>query len=105
MAALMWRAASTLAAATLLHRRPNLDAIYAFNDMVAVGAMQACQESGKSVPEDIAIIGVDDIPVASFIRPQLTTLHVDLRHIGNLAVQMLLARYLRAVSEPEALEE
>lgn len=77
-------------AAALLERSPKIDAIYAFNDLVAVGAMQACLEMGKRIPGDIAIIGSDDIPLANIIRPQLTTLHVDLEHIGHLAMRALL---------------
>ncbi|MGE5251093.1 MAG: LacI family DNA-binding transcriptional regulator [Bacteroidota bacterium] len=79
-----------LAAATLLARKPVPDAIFVFNDLAAIGAIQACEEAGKRVPEDIAIIGVDDIPLARIFRPRLTTLHVDLRHIGCVAMRTLL---------------
>lgn len=79
-----------IGAGVLLARRPDIDAIYAFNDLVAAGAVQMIQEAGKKVPEDITVIGVDDIPLATFIRPQLTTLHVNLREIGCQAMQNLL---------------
>ena len=79
-----------VATAALMERRPKVEAIFAFNDLVAVGAMQACQEAGKNVPEDMAVIGADDIPLATIIRPQLTTLHVNLGHIGRLAMRALL---------------
>ncbi len=52
--------------------------------------MQVCLELGKKVPQDVAIIGVDDIPLATIIRPQLTTMHVALSHIGRLAMRALL---------------
>jgi LacI family transcriptional regulator len=78
------------AATELLTRDPELDAIFAFNDLVAVGVMQACQALGKRVPEDIAVIGADDIPLAEIIRPNLTSLHVDLTNIGALALNSLL---------------
>jgi LacI family transcriptional regulator len=78
------------AAAALLTRKPCIDAIYAFNDLVAIGAIQVIQEAGKKVPEDVAVIGVDDTPLATIVRPQITTLHVDLRHIGRLAMRTLL---------------
>jgi LacI family transcriptional regulator len=78
------------AAAVLLQRRPDVNAIFAYNDLVAVGAMQVCQEFGKKVPEDVAIIGVDDIPLATIIRPQLTTMHVALTNIGRLAMRALI---------------
>jgi LacI family transcriptional regulator len=79
-----------LAALNLLIKNPNLDAVFAFNDLMAVGAMQALQEVGKRIPEEIAIIGVDDIPLATIIHPQLSTLHVDLQNIGKVALQSLL---------------
>lgn len=79
-----------VATAALLTRRPGINAIYAFNDLVAVGAIQIVEELGKKVPEDIAIIGVDDIPLATIVRPQLTTLHINLRYIGHLAMRTLL---------------
>lgn len=78
------------AAEALLARRPDLDAIFAFNDLVAVGAVQVCQEYGRRVPQDVAVIGVDDIPLATIFRPQLTTLHVNLAQIGHLAMRTLL---------------
>jgi LacI family transcriptional regulator len=78
------------AAAALLARQPGVEAIYAFNDLMAIGAMQVCQESGRKVPRDVRIIGVDDIPPATIIRPQLTTLHLDLAHIGSLAMRTLI---------------
>ena len=79
-----------LAALNLLIKNPNLDAVFAFNDLMAVGAMQAFQEVGKRIPKDIAIIGVDDIPLATIIHPQLSTLHVDLQNIGRVALLSLL---------------
>lgn len=78
------------AALSLLNRRSDVDAILAFNDLVAVGAMQACQAMGRAVPEAVRIVGFDDIPLATIIKPQLTTLHVDLKHIGELAMRALL---------------
>jgi LacI family transcriptional regulator len=74
----------------LLARVSDLDALFAFNDLVAVGALQACQQAGKQVPTDLAIVGVDDIPLASIIRPQLTTLRVNMAYIGRLAMRTLL---------------
>lgn len=79
-----------IAAASLIALVPEIDAIYCFNDLVAVGAIQIARELGKNVPKDIAIIGVDDIPLATIIRPQITTLHVNLRQIGRIAMQTLL---------------
>ena len=89
-------------ASALLDRSPDVQALLAFNDLVAVGAMQACQQAGKNIPEDIAVIGFDDIPLASIIKPRLTTLHVDLVHIGRLAMRSLLG-IIQGESSPPAI--
>lgn len=90
------------ATAQLLARRPKIDAILAFNDLVAVGAMQACEDAGRRVPEDIAIIGFDDIPLAVMIRPHLTTLHIDLEAVGRLAMHKILEIIQQPPAEPHA---
>ncbi len=78
------------AATAILTRRPRVDAIFAFNDLVAVGALQACEDAGKKVPDDVAVIGADDIPIATMLRPRLTTLHIDLPAIGAQAMTLVL---------------
>jgi LacI family transcriptional regulator len=88
------------AAETLFSRHPAIDAILAFNDLVAIGALQACQAAGKKVPEEVAIIGADDIPLSSLIHPRLTSSHVDLAQIGRLAMQTLLEMF--AGESPQA---
>jgi LacI family transcriptional regulator len=77
-------------ACAVLARRPKVDAILAFNDLVAFGVIQACTESEREVPAKVAVIGFDDVPLAVVMRPQLTTLHVDLPQIGRLAMQTVL---------------
>jgi LacI family transcriptional regulator len=84
--------ASQNAAVDLLGRFPNLTALFCFNDLVAVGAMKACAQLGLRVPEDVAIIGYDDIPMASLVTPALTTVHIPRYEIGRLAGEMLLAK-------------
>ncbi len=78
------------AAKNLLTTHPDIDAIYAFNDLVAVGALTYCLEHEIRVPQDIAIIGNDDIPLAEMIRPQLTTVHFNENYIGRLVMRTLL---------------
>lgn len=78
------------AASALLVRQPQINAFFAFNDLTAIGAILACQEAGKAVPQDVAVIGADDIYLTSLIRPQLTTLHVNTVHIGRMAMRTLL---------------
>ena len=84
-------AGGVLATAAILARRPKVDAILAFNDLVAFGVLQACAEAGRGVPDEIGVIGFDDVPLAQIVRPQLTTVHVNLPSIGRLAMQTLLA--------------
>lgn len=62
---------------------------FADNDLIAIGAMKAFQKKGYRIPEDIAIIGFDDIPMASYLEPPLATIHVPKKYIGEMAVKRL----------------
>jgi len=66
-------------------------AVFAANDEMAIGAFDAVWHHGLRIPEDIAIVGFDDIDVASCIRPALTTVHVPITELGALAAQKLIA--------------
>ncbi|GGJ59112.1 LacI family DNA-binding transcriptional regulator [Deinococcus roseus] len=66
------------------------DAVFAYNDESAIVAIQACLDAGLSVPEDIAIVGYDDIPNAAHGNPTLTTVHVDKEVLGREAVKLIL---------------
>lgn len=76
----------------LLQQDPGPDAVFAASDQMAIGAMAAIHESGLRVPEDIALVGFDDIETAQYLHPPLTTIHQDMLGQGQLAVRMLLAR-------------
>lgn len=76
----------------LLERHPNLDALVCFNDLVAAGALQACAAIGRRVPDDVAVVGYDDIAFARMFHPALTTLHVPKYDIGVNAMRILLDR-------------
>ena len=65
-------------------------AILASNDVMAMGAMDAVRSRGLRVPEDVSIIGFDDIPQSAFVHPALTTVHQPLEQMGRVATQMLL---------------
>lgn len=84
-------AGETLAA---LAERP--DAVFAANDNMAVGAMLALQEAGLRVPEDVALVGFDDIPLASLVRPGLTTLKIQIAETGRNA----LVRLVKLIGSP-----
>jgi LacI family transcriptional regulator len=83
---------SRRSASELLARRPDIDSVICFNDIVAAGALQACRELGRRVPDDVAVIGHDDIPLASLTHPTLTTLRISKRDLGANAVRMLVDR-------------
>lgn len=69
-------------------RRPT--AIFAANDSMAIGALSALREGGSRVPEEIAVAGFDDIPMARYMNPPLTTVHVDISALGARATNRLL---------------
>ncbi len=73
----------------LLDKDPELEAVLAFNDVMAAGALKALHNSGRSVPEDCAVIGMDGIPLGELVTPELTTLALDLRAVGRAAVDLL----------------
>jgi LacI family transcriptional regulator len=83
--------ASRAAAIDLLTRHPELTGIFCFNDLVAIGALQACHELGRRVPDDVAIVGFDNIPLASYVTPALTTIHTARYELGVRASETLLA--------------
>ncbi len=68
------------------------DAIFCFNDLIALGAIRALHDAGLRVPEDVAVIGFDDIEDGRFMIPSLTTIAPDKKRIGELAVSFLLGR-------------
>ena len=74
----------------LLERYPDIDAVLAHNDITAIGVLRGLQRAGRRVPEDVAVIGVDDIPYAALVRPSLSTLRVDIAEIGRRAMTALL---------------
>ena len=76
----------------LFQRQPKVDGIFCFNDLVALGALGALNELGLSVPDQVAVIGFDDLRLASLTTPQLSTLHVDKLDLGRSMVRMLLER-------------
>jgi DNA-binding LacI/PurR family transcriptional regulator len=76
----------------LLARKIPFTAIFAYNDISAIGAIRALQEEGFRVPEDVSVIGFDDIPGAAFHMPSLTTVRQPLVRMGEVAAQSLLER-------------
>ncbi|MEG3125455.1 LacI family DNA-binding transcriptional regulator [Sphingomonas sp. GB1N7] len=81
--------AGTLAAAELLRDPDAVDAVFAANDMMAIGLMTALRQAGIAVPDRIAVGGFDDIPLARFVSPALTTMRIDIAGIGARAIGRL----------------
>ena len=77
------------AALELLEQDPELEAIFAANDEMALGAMRALAEHGRRVPDDIAIVGFDDFGVSRLTTPAITTVHVPAEALGRLAAERL----------------
>ncbi|MEZ4706639.1 MAG: LacI family DNA-binding transcriptional regulator [Caldilineaceae bacterium] len=74
----------------LLAQYPEITAIFAYNDLMAAGAIGACKELGRRVPEECAIVGFDDIQLATVTTPTLTTMRVDKYALGRQAMARML---------------
>lgn len=81
----------TATARELIGEAERADALFAANDMMAIGALVAFQRAGLVVPDDIAVAGFDDIPLARFVTPALTTMRVGIAEIGAEAVSRVAA--------------
>ncbi|GAA1297830.1 LacI family DNA-binding transcriptional regulator [Pseudonocardia xinjiangensis] len=74
----------------MLAADPALTAVFAANDQMALGALRALDEAGRRVPEDVSVVGFDDVPEAEFFRPPLTTVRQHFAEAGQRAVHLLL---------------
>ena len=77
---------------SLLDAGCTLDAVFCFNDLLALGVLHALAEAGVRVPDDVAVVGVDDIEDGRFSQPSLTTVALDKEEIARTAVELLAAR-------------
>ena len=80
------------AARMLMQQTHDFTAVLAFNDGSAIGAIRAFQDSGLAVPGDVSVVGMDDIQLAAFISPRLTTIRQPLKVMGAMAAATLLQR-------------
>jgi LacI family transcriptional regulator len=80
------------ASCDLLRMHPELSALFCYNDLVAVGVLQACAELGRRVPGDLAVVGYDDIRLAALVTPPLTTCRVPRYDLGAEAMRLLLVQ-------------
>jgi LacI family transcriptional regulator len=81
-----------IAAQKIIAAKKPFTALFAFNDISAIGAIRALQEIGLRVPEDVSVLGFDDVYAAAFYNPALTTIRQPLFEMGSLAAQTLLER-------------
>ncbi|KKD06714.1 LacI family DNA-binding transcriptional regulator [Streptomyces sp. WM6386] len=87
-----WSSDSGYETGRLLARRPDVTAIFASNDQMALGLLHALHEAGRRVPDDVSVVGYDDIPEAAHLLPPLTTVRTDFAEIGTRALRLLLDR-------------
>jgi DNA-binding LacI/PurR family transcriptional regulator len=80
-----------------LEEKISFSAVFAQNDRMAIGAIRAIRDSGYQVPDDYSVIGFDDMPLASYFDPPLTTIHQDINRIGQEAALMLITK----IDQPE----
>lgn len=73
----------------LLKQTPDIDAVFASSDQIALGALGAIHQSGRRIPQDVAIVGFDNIPESAYYWPPLTTVYQKLVNVGHIAVQNL----------------
>jgi LacI family transcriptional regulator len=75
----------------------------AFNDLSAIGAMNAFRDAGRRVPEEISVVGFDDVQAATIVHPALTTIHQPLTQMGMMAASEILARIENPRLEPRQI--
>jgi LacI family transcriptional regulator len=85
---------------TLLIEEPESTGIICSNDSQAIGIMSGLHAIGRSIPEDFSLIGFDNIPMAQFTHPPITTVHTDRNALGQLATQLLLGRIYNPDRQP-----
>jgi DNA-binding LacI/PurR family transcriptional regulator len=76
----------------LIDQYPEMDAVFAANDQMALAVLNTAQQAGLRIPQDLAVIGFDDLAEAAYFNPPLTTIRQDLHQLGWLAVQKLLGK-------------
>ncbi len=86
----------------LLGRAPDVTAILCYNDLTAIGALRALRAGGRAVPGDISVVGYDDIPLAAYVEPPLTTIAQRTADMGRWAVERLLERVTSRAEDPDA---
>jgi DNA-binding LacI/PurR family transcriptional regulator len=87
-----WSAESGYELGRRLAADPDVTAVFVSNDQMAIGVLHALHEAGRSVPDDVSVVGYDDIPEAAHLLPPLTTVRTDFAEIGTRSLRLLLHR-------------
>jgi LacI family transcriptional regulator len=87
----------------LIERGGDFTALVAFNDISAIGAIRAFMNHGLRVPEDVSVVGFDDIQGAAFHNPSLTTIRQPLQQMGTVAARILLQRIRGQATFPDVV--
>ena len=88
---------------SILKMNPRPTAIFALNDLMALGALRAATEAGCSVPGDLAVVGYDDLEITRFTNPPLTTIAQPKKEIGAQAIKLLVDRISQKGRSPSRL--
>ena len=87
----------------VLSRMPGVTAVFAANDQMALGLLRALREHGRSVPEDVSVVGVDDLPETPYFSPPLTTVRQDFSELGRHSLRIVLGQIDSGVPSTERL--
>lgn len=87
----------------LLAQTPQIDGVFVASDLMGIGALRALHELGRRVPEDVAVVGFDDAPLASYADPPLTTIRQPVELLGQEMVRLLLHRLSDPDGDPESI--
>ncbi len=85
-------------------RAKGITAIFAFNDAMAIGAIGELQRQGRRVPDDVSVVGFDDIPAAAAIFPAVTTVAQPIVEMGTLGVRLILDRIAQTGAPTQRIE-
>jgi DNA-binding LacI/PurR family transcriptional regulator len=100
-----WSAASGYAAGLAIAERPDVTAVFAANDQMAIGVLRALHERGRRVPDEVSVVGFDDIPEAEYLIPPLTTIRQDFAGVGRRAIEVMTTAVQGEPTAPSPLLE
>ncbi|KXF80963.1 HTH-type transcriptional repressor PurR [Enterovibrio coralii] len=95
---------AVVAAKKLIEQEKRPTAVFCFNDIMALAAISTFRQAGLDVPNDISVIGYDNIDLAAFFSPPLTTIHTPKNRLGKTAIKLLLERLVNKESEQQTFE-